>query len=59
MLKIFSTRERRKKRHKSGGTKFCKAEEVRKYSVIPKIKINVFSYCVNYIICSLDFKNIS
>ena len=27
-LKIFSFRERRKSRHKFGGTKVCKAEEV-------------------------------
>ena len=54
-LKIFSIRERHKSRHKFGGTEVCKAEEVRKYFVNPKIEIEVFSY----IICSLDFKNIS
>ena len=42
-LKIFSIRERRKSRHKFGGTKVCKAEEVRKYFVNPKIEIEVFS----------------
>ena len=42
-LKIYSIRERRKSRHKFGGTKVCKAEEVRKYFVNPKIKIAVFS----------------
>ena len=30
-LKIFSIQERCKSRHKLGGTKACKAEEVRKY----------------------------
>ena len=54
-LKIFSIRERRESRHRFGGTEVCKAEEVRKYFVNPKIEIEVF----NYIICSLDFKNIS
>ena len=54
-LKIFSIRERRKSRHKFGGTKVCKAEEVRKYFVNPKTEIEVF----RYIICSLDFKNMS
>ena len=54
-LKIFSIWERRKSRHKFGGTKVCKAEEVRKYFVNPKIEIKVLCY----ITCSLDFKNIS
>ena len=54
-LKIFSIRERRKSRHKFGGTEVCKSEEVRIYFVNPKIETEVFSY----IICSLDFKNIS
>ena len=53
-LKIFSIQERRKSRHKFRETKVCKAEEVRKYFVNPKIEIEAFSY----IICSLDFKNI-
>ena len=55
ILKIFSIREKRKSRHKFGETKVCKAEEVRKYFVNPKIVIEVFSY----ITCSLDFKYIS
>ena len=38
-----------------GGTKVCKSEEVRKYFVNPKTEIEVLSY----IICSLDFENIS
>ena len=54
-LKTFSIRERHKRRNKFGETKVCKAEEVRKYFVNPKTEIEVFSY----IICSLDFKNIS
>ena len=35
---MFSMRERRKRKHKFGGTKVCKAEEVRKYFVNPKIE---------------------
>ena len=59
-LEIFSMRERRKSKHKFGGTKLCKAEEVRKYFVNPKIEMNFpGSEYVNYIICSLDFRNIS
>ena len=54
-LKVFSIRERRKSRYKFGGTKVCKAEEVTKYCANSKTEIEVFSY----IICSLDFKNIS
>ena len=42
-LKIFSIRERRKSRHKCGGTKVCKAEKVRKHFINPKIEIEVFS----------------
>ena len=38
-LKIFTIGERRKRRDKFGGTKICKAEEVRKYFVNPKIEI--------------------
>ena len=54
-LKIFSIRERRESRHRFGGTEVCKAEEVRKYFVNLEIELKVFSY----IICTLDFKNIS
>ena len=53
-FKIFTIRERCKSRHKFGGTKVFKAEEVRKHFVNPNIEIEVFSY----IICSLNFKNI-
>ena len=49
-LKIFSIRERRKSRHKLGGTKVCKAEEVRKYFVNPKIEI------LNYLLRSIPVK---
>ena len=42
-------------RHKFGGNRVWKAEEVRKNFVNPKIEIEVFSY----IICSLDAENIS
>ena len=55
-LKISSIRERRKSRHKFGGTKVCIAEKVRKYFVNPKTGKEVFNQYVNYIICSLDFK---
>ena len=41
-LEISSMRERRKSKHKFGATKLCKAEEVRKYFVNPKIE-NEFS----------------
>ena len=53
-FKIFSIQERRKSRHKFDGTKVCKAEEVRKYFVNPKIEIEAF----RYIIFSMDSKNI-
>ena len=35
---MFSKQERRKCKYKFGGTKVCKAEEVRKYFVNPKIE---------------------
>ena len=41
-LEMFSMRERRKSKHKFGGTKVCKAEEVRKYFVNSKIENEVF-----------------
>ena len=41
-MKIFDVQERRKGRHKFGGTKLCKAEEVRNYFVNPKIEIGSF-----------------
>ena len=50
-MKIFSIWERHKSRHKFGGTKVPKAEEVRKYFVNLKIVIRFFGY----IICNLDF----
>ena len=53
-LKIFSIWERRKRRHKFGGTKVGKAKEVRKYFVNPKNEIEVFSY----IICSLEISHV-
>ena len=37
-LEMFSKQERRKSKYKFGGTKVCKAEEVRKYFVNPKIE---------------------
>ena len=41
-LEIFSMRERRKSKHKFGGTKACKAEEVGKYFINPKTENEVF-----------------
>ena len=37
-MEMFSKQERRKSKYKFGGTKVCKAEEVRKYFVNPKIE---------------------
>ena len=56
-LQMLNMPERRK--HKSGRTKVCKAEEGRRYFVNSKIETDVFDQCVNYIICSLDFRDIS
>ena len=38
---MFSMQDRRKSKHNFGGTKVCKAEEVRKYfvNIILKLKI--------------------
>ena len=47
-LKIFTIGERRKRRDKFGGTKICKAEEVRKYFVNPKIEITSI-YCACFV----------
>ena len=38
---MFALRERRKSKHKFGGTKVSKAEEVRKYFVTPKTENEV------------------
>ena len=40
-LEMFSIRERRKSKHKFGGNKVCKAEEVRKYFVNSRIENEV------------------
>ena len=37
-MEMFSKQERRKRKYKSGRNKVCKAEEVRKHSVNPKIE---------------------
>ena len=58
-MEMFSMRERRKFKHKSGGTKPFKAEDVRKYFVNSKFGDEVFRWRANYIICSFDFRNIS
>ena len=39
---MFSMPEKRKSKHKFGGTKVCKAEKVRNYFVNPKIQNEVF-----------------
>ena len=39
---MFSKQERRKSKHKFGGTKVFKAEEVRKYFVNSKIEDGLF-----------------
>ena len=39
---MFSKREKPKNKHKFGGTKVFKAEELRKYIVNPKIENEVF-----------------
>ena len=54
-LKIFSIWERRKSKHKFGGTKVCKAEKVRKWFLNPKTEVEIFSYTF----CKMDFKYIS
>ena len=41
-LEMFSMRERRKSKHRSGGTKVCKAVEVRKYFANSKIEQESF-----------------
>ena len=41
-LDMFSKQERRKSKYKFAGTKVCKAEEVRKCFVNPKIENGVF-----------------
>ena len=40
---MFSMRQRHTKQNKFGGTKDCKAEEVRKYFVNPKLETENFT----------------
>ena len=49
---MFSKQERRISKYKYGGTKVCKAEEVRKHIANPKIES--FRLVRNFIIRSLD-----
>ena len=51
-------REKRKNKHKFGGAKVWKAAQVRKYFVNPKTENENFGQYLNYIIYSLDFRNI-
>ena len=46
---MFSKQERRKSKYKFGGSKGCKAEEVRKYSVNPKIESFWLVYKLHYL----------
>ena len=46
-MEMFSVRVRGKSKQEFGGTKVCKAKEVRKYFVNPKIEKEVFGQCVN------------
>ena len=55
LFRLQRNTEGRKSRHKFGGTKVCKDEEVRKYFENSEIEIEVLSY----IIYRLDLKNIS
>ena len=57
-LEMLSMGERRKSKHKFGGIKVWKVEEAKKYFASPKIEKEVFGWCLNYIIGSLDFRNI-
>ena len=38
--------------------KVCKAEEGKKKIVNPKIQIEDFYWCLNQVICNLDYRNI-
>ena len=49
--------EKRKSKDKFVGAKVCKAEQLRQNYVKPKTENEVFGWYVNYIICSLDFRN--
>ena len=57
-LEMLSMGERRKSKLKFGGIKVWKVEEAKKYFASPKIEKEVFGWCLNYIIGSLDFRNI-
>ena len=50
---MFNKQERRKSKYKYGGTKVCKAEEVKKYFVNPKVfglrVINLFVVWISVI----------
>ena len=45
-MKMFSMRERNKRKHKFVETKVCKADEVRKYFINPK---ESFGECLNLV----------
>ena len=56
---MISMQERRESKHKFGGTKVCKVEEVRQHFVNRKIENEVYGQSVSYIIRSLDFRSVS
>ena len=56
ILKMFSMQKKRRKRKQKFDV--FKAEEVTKSFVNLKFANNFFGYCVNHLICSLNFKNI-
>ena len=46
-MEMFSMGERNKSKHKFGGTKVCKAEEIRQYFINPKIEHENFWLACN------------
>ena len=49
LLEINSMIEKCKSKHKFGGAKVCKAEQLRKYFVNPGIENEIFGWYVNYL----------
>ena len=56
---MFSMTERKVNKHKFAGTKVCETEKVREHFINPKIQNEDFGWCVNQVIRSLGYKNIS
>ena len=57
-MEMFSMRVRNKSKHKFVATKVGETAEVKKY-LSPKIENEDFGWCVNEVICSLDYGNVS